>query len=105
MASTTSARRGPAMKVISKDKNRSSLKTTKEAANVRPSKVVKEKELKSDKVVKSTCHGFEIVVVVCRKCKEATEIMRCEGGRLSCTEYYCCAGYPLEIHSLFVPPA
>ena len=103
MTSTTLSRRGSGIQVKSIVSKKTTLKSSKEGVKSVPTKVASVP--KCDKVVKSSCHGFEIVVMVCRKCKEATEIMRCEDGRLSCREYYCCVGVPLEIHSFYVPPA
>ena len=103
MPSTTFSRRGRGMEVKSIVSKKTNLKTPKPGVKSVRTKVASVP--KFDKAVKSSCHGFEIVVMVCRKCKEATEIMRCEDGRLSCREYYCCVGVPLEIHSFYVPPA
>ena len=103
MPSTTLARRGSGMKVKPSVSKKTLSKTSKEGVKSVRTKVASVP--KPDKVVKSSCHGFEIVVMVCRKCKEATEIMRCEDGRLFCREYYCCVGVPLEIHSFDVPSA
>lgn len=47
---------------------------------------------------------FEVVLVICPKCREAKEIMTAKRGKLQMTEYYCCPGKALEIHSVLIKP-
>ena len=62
------------------------------------------KSMKTMKKAKSMSGAFEFVVLVCRGCKEAKEIVSGEGATLSFREYYCCLRTPLEVHHFVVPP-
>ena len=47
---------------------------------------------------------FEVVLVVCPKCREAKEIVTAKRGQLQLKEYYCCADKALELHTVVIKP-
>ena len=50
--------------------------------------------------------GFEVLLTICRQCKDAVEIVRCldELQVMTLTEYYCRQGCttPLELHAVLI---
>ena len=59
--------------------------------------------LKAKKVGTKVQTSFEIVVSICRRCRDAQEIVRVQAPVLTLREYYClqCAS-PVELHGVVI---
>ena len=77
-------------------------KTTKAAAAPKVKKVKNAKKSTQD----DAGMGFEVLLTICRQCKDAVEIVRCldELQVMTLTEYYCRQGCttPLELHAVLI---
>jgi len=64
------------------------------------------KTIKKSKKADAVKGGFEVLLTVCRECKEAVEIVRClaELEVMTLTEYYCRQGCTtcLELHAVLI---
>ena len=62
------------------------------------------KKATKPKAMEAEPGGFEVVLTVCRVCRDANEVVRVRDGLLCFSEYYCVCGGSLEIQAALIPP-
>ena len=94
-----------AMNVMKAMKTAGAIKKAKKAMK-KAKKAMTEETKALTKAKKNTTKagGFQVLITVCRRCREGQEVVRAQGGLLTFKEYYCRNGCSqcLEIHAAYI---